>query len=796
MKYKLLLIFALILIPTLAFVALFGSYLQFDDEGYSIAVIRGVADGIPLYTKQFDFHGPLPFLAKALIFRSLGIPVTQESMRFWVLGIWMLSCCCLSAAIWHLTREPLTTAAAVLVTGIHLFALRFNPGHPEDFVVLFLSLSILVAAVDSRWMSDNLRVALLAAIAGILTATKINVGLFFLFGLALWMLASFPRRDAWKASALLFTIAVTAFPTVLMRSFLAEFWQLAVCVTLGILVTCTAFLRLPIPARFGWRQAGIAVGSFGAVIAAVLILCAACGSRIGDVVDQTVLVAAKHSALNIKPIFSLKAIPATLICVVVTWIGWRRTEAGPDERFHPSPAIAKVALSLTALSFVSLMHFAFYTPFLGPICWLMVFPDGRNATRDRSQSGRLFLASIAVFQTMQVFPIAGAQTSWSTLAFSVCGLVLLHDGLIELSLGPARILKFATRSLQAVAGVTILLVMIFATTLWFSYWRSPSIGFGGSNLIRIPMATTAEFDWVVANVGHYCDALVTQPGLDSFVLWSSKPGSDLRQRSPVLLVDWPFTMPGDRQQRAADGLAGAGRVCGVYSKRLSDWWTDELPSSAKAQLPALPLVSYLHRLDSIRVVGDYEIRGNQTVKETWTADLLLDGERNLENNRSAVGVPASLLVQIPSPVLIFDFETHAAGPLVSVQSHGRGTDSDEQPFATEALAYINDDGRLSLRTDAGVYVAGPAKISDGRWHELQLRRESSRWIVSVDGIAQGSLDEFLSAAGLPHYLQLGPAYLENCPELGHGWHSFEGKLRDVRVVSDGPPFALSARAAN
>ncbi len=789
MLRNLILTFAFILIPTLAFVGLFGSYVPFDDEGYSIGVIRSVADGIPLYTQQFDFHGPLPFLAKAFLFRTLQIPVTQESIRVWVMGIWLLSCFCLSFAIWRITRNALASACGIVVIGAHLVALRFNPGHPEDFVVLFLSLAILIASLQTTWLSDNLRVAVLAGIAGILAGTKINVGIFFLFGLTLWILASVPRTRAWKILAILFTVAAVAMPIVLMRSFLLLSWPLLVFTTLGILITCVAFLGLPVPSRLGWKHLWISAGALAGTIAAVLAAAELAGSRVRDVIYQTVIVAATHSGMIVRPIFSWKSAPTIAVFILVGLILWKRIVSGPGARFPASPAILKVALSLVALSCAASLHFEFYIPFVGAICWLMVIPDGQNALNDRSQNARLFIASIAVFQPLQVFPIRGAQTSWSTLVLSVCCIILLHDGILELSRGPARVFQLATRSVQLVGLGLCSLITIHTIALASSYLSAPSLSFRGAGLVRVPMAMQADFDWVTASVGRYCDALVTQPGLDSLVLWSSKPGSELMRRSPMLLVDWPITMPSDRQQEAARRLDGAARVCGVYSQRLSDWWTDRLPPDVHARLAELPLVSYIQQLSPIRKVGDYEIRGNAAVRQNWNDDYLLDGVRDLDGNRSAVGIPTSLLNAAIDSELTFGFEVGGAGPLLSAQK--TRTVSDDEPFATEPLVYVSRDGTLMIRASAGVYVASRARVADAQWHELSLRRRQNGWAISVDGTERGSIADFTAGDKGPRYLQVGPAYVENCAELGKGWKSFRGKVRDVRARGAESEYALS-----
>ena len=784
MLCKLLLVFAAILVVTLAFFGLFGSYTPSDDEGYSISVIRSVADGAPLYTQQFDFHGPLPFLAKALIFRALGAPITAQSVRIWVMGVWLLSCMCLSAAIWELTRNALISISAIIVTGAHLFALRVNPGHPEDFVVLFLCLAILIASAQTAWLSDSLRVAMLGSIGGVLTGTKINVGLFYLAGLTLWLLASVSRRMPWKIAAILFTIIATSIPAVLMRSFLWPSWQLLLISTFSILITCAAFFRLPSPSRLSWKHLPIAAGATISTLAAILVFAWLGGSRPGDVFYQAVLGAATHSNMIVKPVFTWICVPAIPIFLFICFICFRQwigTVPGSTVEPHVPPALLKVIVALIALIFAACMLPQFYMPLVGAACWLIVFPDGRTIIAGRSQSARLFLVSIAVFQMLQVFPIKGAQTNWSTLALSVCCLVLLYDGVLELSLRPAGVPPLMQLSIKLVGFVTASLLTIFAVSLGFSYWRAPSLGYGESNLIRIPMTTKANFDWVVASVSRYCDALVTQPGLDSFLLWSSNAGADLIRRSPILLVDWQITMPEDRQRQAVAKLDHGSKICAVNNQRLSDWWIETLPANTRARLAIQPLVSYIQQLSSVRKAGDYEIRANEAARAAWKDDYVLNGVREVAGTRNALGVPVELLTDEAHPELVFDFESWSAGPLISIQQPD--AEQGDQAFATEPLAYISRAGTLVIRAQRGIFVPLPAhvKVTDGQWHELSFRHEQESWRVSLDGVALGHAGEFTTGKNSPRYLQLGPAFIENCPDLGKGWVPFYGKLREVRV---------------
>ena len=187
---------AFALVAAFAYVSVFGFASVYDDEGYNVAVTRLVSEGVPLYTGQFGIHGPLPYLVRALVLKALGVAVTHQSVRLWVWGMWLLSATALALAIRNLTGSRFFAIGSLIVVGTHLFPLRFNPGHPEDFIVLFLSLAVLVALTETPWLGDGLRVAMLGLIGAALLGTKINVGAFYVLGLSAWDAGVAPARKA------------------------------------------------------------------------------------------------------------------------------------------------------------------------------------------------------------------------------------------------------------------------------------------------------------------------------------------------------------------------------------------------------------------------------------------------------------------------------------------------------------------------------------------------------------------------------------------------------------------------
>jgi hypothetical protein len=773
---KVVFLLVLALIASLAYFALFGFFSVYDDGGYNVAMVRLVAEGVPLYTGQFAYHGPVPYLTKALLLTALGIPITHQSIRFWVLVVWLLSSLLVTAAIWNLVGSWMAAVGALLIVGYHLFALRFSPGHPEDFIVVFLSLAIFVVSSERFNRSRHLMIAMVGVIGAILVGTKINVGLLYLLGASLWMLARLPKVGI--ALRALCIVGATAIPSVLMHGSLLPEWQLLLLSTLSILLTCTAVLLFPIEPRFEMKHVVVFAVSVILGIAGIALAAMARGSHLKDQVEALILIASKHADVFVRPIsFGLFTIPILAVFIslcVGQFVSMTRTRwASP-----PVASTLKIILALCALLPTAIRLVEYYMPLIGPVCWLIVFPGPPTQLKESARTARLFIASIAIFQMLEVFPITGSQTAWSTLLLCVCCLILLHDGLVELSRRAAGVGKPVVLSVKLVTGLMFAAPLAMTMHLWNDYSRSPSLGFHGSNLVRIPLAVRAKFDWVVASTSRYCDVVVTQPGLNSFLLWSESERETMR-KSPVLITGWPLILTSEQERAITAKLSHAPSICAVYSKRLSDWWTNDSRRLTNFNLAQQPLVSYIRDLHHVQEVGDYEIRVNDASLDKWVDDYVLNGVRDINGTRDAVGIPADLLSRADAEVT-FGFQARSAGPLISVQQ--RGTQSEEDLTATEPLTYIARDGVLMIRKTPGTYSRSlSGSVLDGLWHEIILQREQQGWQISLDGRSIGQTAEFLADPDQPKYLQLGPTWVESSSSLGQGWVSFFGKLRDVRV---------------
>ena len=771
---------ALVVVGIFAFPSIFGFFSVYDDEGYNVAMIRLVSQGVPLYTAQFAYHGPLPYLVKAAVLNALRVPVTHESVRLWVLALWLLSAWIGAAAIRNLTGNRILAAGGLIAVGVHLFPLRFNPGHPEDFVVILLLLALWVAT--SGWLSESIRVAILGLIAAALLATKVNVGVLYALGLGGWLLALLPKTRSWRAGALLWLAGSVATPAVLMHGAWRPEWQLLVMSTVVIfLISWIAFLP-PLPARYEWKHLAICSASFVLGLAGIVVAAALSGSHPWDILNGAILTAAKHPSVFLRPVsFGILTIPVMAVFGLLSLRQTIRIASAAKRESRAPQTFLKLAVAGCAFILVGLTDSRFYFPLIGPVFWLITAPGGSVVISDRARNGRLFLAFAAAFQMLQAFPIIGTQTAWSTLLLCIGSLVLLHDAILEILEPRPEKRRAVSLSVTLTAGVAVYALLSFTAGLWNAYSRMPSLGLENSDLIRIPLATRANFDWLVASTDRYCDVLVTQPGMDSFLLWS-KSSADMRT-SPVLITGWPLILTRGQEQQTVAKVSQAARVCAIYNQPASEWWTHDDPQLTESGLAQQPLVAYIRKLQPIRKVGNYEVRANDAVAARWKEDYLLNGVRAISGGRAAVGVPSELLASSANAELVFEFQADRSGPLLSVQQPGQGS---IEASATEPVVYVMPDGELTVRREGGSYgpLAPRARVLDVRWHELILRHANGNWAVSLDGGPADKIPDLPIGPNSARYLQLGPAFIADSAVTARGWAPFFGKLRDVRVRRD------------
>ena len=171
---------------------------------------------------------------------------------------------------------------------------------------------------------------------------------------------------------------------------------------------------------------------------------------------------------------------------------------------------------------------------------------------------RVLIASLALLEGLDAYPLAGSQVGFGAVLFLVCGAICVADGWTDIEAWTRDRVSLDSRKL---APATLLGACAVALTIGFAYseieqpgeaYRAQydanvALDFYGATHLRVPPAEAAVLDQVVALLKSHCDNLLSLPGQFSFNDWTGLP-------SPGNLVseeqDWGLTSPYQAQALA------------------------------------------------------------------------------------------------------------------------------------------------------------------------------------------------------------------------------------------------------
>ena len=159
--------------------ALAVTFKMYDDEGYVLLSLDHYLRGGRLYTEVFSQYGPFYFFAQGAMFRLLHLPVTHDSGRLVTLLIWLASGGLGAWFVYRISRDTVLASAAGLACVVLVRDLSFEPGHPQQWILLILMLACCAATIPG-----TAGLLIPGALGAALFFTKINVGVFYLAALA------------------------------------------------------------------------------------------------------------------------------------------------------------------------------------------------------------------------------------------------------------------------------------------------------------------------------------------------------------------------------------------------------------------------------------------------------------------------------------------------------------------------------------------------------------------------------------------------------------------------------------
>jgi hypothetical protein len=600
-----------------AYVALFSIFSGWDDEGTLLVSVQAFAEGKALYTDVYSPYGPFYYELFGGFFALTGWAITNEASRWIVIGVWILASLLFGLATQRLTGRLLLGLTGMLVAFNLLDALVFEPMHPHGICDVLLGAFVLLAvSFPSRRLlaAGGLAGALLAA----LVLTKVNLGAYAIAAVALAAVLTVEplHRRGWLRWAVI--AAFLAMPLVIISRDLGEEWARSLIAMEVLASAAVVVAAWPLRPRRGesdaqlvdWLIAGATgfAAAFGAILLAIVLT----GPSLADVADGALYEATQvRQALTI-PFNSAAAavdwgIAALAVAVLVSWL--RPTAAGRPSAW---PGALRLAAGLAIwFSITQTSPLAFGPAPGNPVAlplmlaWVAAVAPVGVVESAGKRFLRVLLPALAVAETLQVYPVAGAQVVDAALIYVPVGALCIADGLDGLrawsaAAGAATLRRFGIVATVAVVALLAKFAMDFgrtATRVAGVYSDQQALTFPGADQVRLPAEQADEYEAVVDLLRkHRCTNFIGYPNINSFYLWTG-----IKPPIPSASGTWITVLDEAQQRRVVAQLRATPRPCAIRNETQASMWLSGRPR------PNTPLSNYIFdRFAPTETVGQFE----------------------------------------------------------------------------------------------------------------------------------------------------------------------------------------------
>jgi hypothetical protein len=458
---------------------------RYDDEGVVLLFVQHMLDGHSIYDRVACLYGPFFLFTRWLVFGVMNVPLGNDALRLEALITWLVTTLFLAMTTWRLVRSFTygvgITALVWILAVCQLFVLHEEPGHPQEIVALCVSAALFVAVtIEDRRRATAM--VLLGGIGAAIVLPKVNVGVFYVLALTISLLALTPRSGAfWRAMRFAAACTAVVLPWMLMKSrFGDEYGGFCFLMTIAIL-PCLGW------AFFGDHFGTIRIGELlwcglGAAIVAGPMLSFVIwqGNTLGGMVEALYLRTWRSFAS--APVGSSVSVSGLAMAFAPIGAGlglvalWRKSSS----RWHFWPLRLLVCLAVFTISASRVREVDLPISCALPLLWLLLVPPAGHELTEPHWFFRLFLSSMACFQPLQIFPVAGSQMLIGTLVLPIAAVVLALDARQELRDEIAsQPLLFASRlpALKRLAVIaTVVVLMRFRSyEIFGGAWTFPSL---------------------------------------------------------------------------------------------------------------------------------------------------------------------------------------------------------------------------------------------------------------------------------------------------------------------------------
>ncbi len=601
-----------------AYFYIFTQFAPYDDEGTLLVTLKAFAHGDALYGDIFTLYGPFYYELFGGLLALSGLSVTTDLSRETVIVLWIAT-----SLLYGLAAQVITGRLTLGVTGMiaafgSLYALGNEPMHPQVLCVLLLGAFTLLAVCGPTrrvaWAGAGCG-ALLAA----LTLTKLNLGAFAVAAAvlaAVLTIEPLQRRRwlRWPAIAALLLLPVALTARDLDLDWVRNLMVLEVLAMAAIVIA--AWPARPRPGE-GYGDAGrwlfAAIAGFAVAFVAIMLAIVLNGSSLADVYDGMVTEAMRVRDVNMTAFpqpaaavdWALAAVAAAALCIRL------RSDEGETPSIWPGllRAAAGIAIWLTVarVSPLALNPSPANPDSLAMVlAWVAVLPPSGAVESPYKRFVRVLLPTLAVAQTLQVYPVAGSQMSIAAVTFVPVGALCLSDALSSLrAWSEARGARVLERLGIVTGVVSVALAALFALDAIVrpaangavTYSEQKALPFAGAGQLRLPAEETETYARLVDLLhSHRCTAFIGYPNINSLYLWSG-----IDAPPPQAPGAWVKALDGEKQQRVVDELRASPRPCAIRSQSRADLWLRGEPP------PDRPLTRYVfYDLRPATQVGEFE----------------------------------------------------------------------------------------------------------------------------------------------------------------------------------------------
>lgn len=571
---------------------LFCTFSPYDDEGYVMISLQSFLDGQPLYSQTLTQYGPAYYFVHGGLHRGLSLPITHQVTRLKTLVLWIGVAAMSALFVFRVTSTQLFAVGAFAAVFLHLDKLPLETGHPQELCALAIASLLVVATLQMRSVTIQGVVVPLAlgALCGLVTMTKINVGVFLSLGtlLALLIVA---RPTTVKSVVLAGAAAASLLlPPILFRGHLldgkANLLPVVTVLSLASGFFAARHLRSntdipPWPLRtLGYFAAGLLI--------TISVLAGAAVWHGTPPVSLYYGLLGQHTGFTDdffhRPALTSLAVPVALVVMLLAitqhiqkrWLN----------------ACRAAALGLAALCGVAYLFQSGSLPVHGmqdrggmwvlvsyapALMWLLLVPPINN-TATSMIGARIVLAFVAILQPLSMFPTPGTQVAVGTFPLILGCLILGYDSLASIQRGVS--LKspdvWSLRIVIALVGLLLVAVLSRDICIWRYRSTLTPLALRGTGALRLPAETVRQQRWIVAEINCHADTFVfANHGRNSVYFWT-----EVQPPTALNTTFWRLLLSPDQQRKVVDSLKRYPHACVIH---------EDTP----VKLPIGPLVEYI-----------------------------------------------------------------------------------------------------------------------------------------------------------------------------------------------------------